>query len=171
MKLQNLRDLLVEELKDLYNAEHQLVKALPRLATAAHASELKLALEHHLQQTRGHVERIEQVFEGLGLPARGKRCRGMEGIIEEAQEILEQDGDLSVIDAGLIAAAQKAEHYEIATYGCVCAHARMLGDGDVVELLTQTLEEEKATDHKLTLLAERLVNLEAVEAPHDPRRM
>lgn len=171
MKLQNLRDLYVDVLKDLYNAENQIVKALPKMSRAANSPELKAAFEDHLHQTQKHVERLEQVFEKLGVAPKGKRCRGMEGVIEEGQELLEQDGDLSVIDAGLIAAAQKVEHYEIASYGCARTYADMLGDTKAAQLLQQTLDEEGATDQKLTQLAERIVNPEAVNAPHNENRM
>lgn len=162
MKLQNLKDLYVDALRDIYNAENQLTKALPKLAKAANAPELKAAFEKHLEETRIQVERLDQIFEDLGASAKGKRCRGMEGIVEEGAEMLEADGDLSVIDAGLIAAAQKAEHYEIANYGCVRTWAEMLGESQAAELLQETLDEEAATDQKLTQLAEHIVNPEAV---------
>lgn len=171
MKLQNLKDVYVDALKDIYNAENQLTKALPKLAKAANAPELKQAFETHLEQTRHQIERLDEIFDQLGTGAKGKRCRGMEGIVEEGAEMIEADGDLSVIDAGLIAAAQKAEHYEIANYGCVRTWAEMLGESRAAQLLKETLDEESATDEKLTQLAERIVNPEAVHAPDNPRSM
>ena len=160
MKGTNLQDLLVEELKDLYSAEQQMVKALPKMAKAASADELRGAFEEHLEQTKGHVERLEQAFELLGLPAKAKKCAAMEGLIEEGKELIEQGLPENVLDAGLIGAAQKVEHYEIAAYGTARTHAELLDLSDVADLLEQTLDEEKQTDEKLTELSED-VNVEA----------
>jgi ferritin-like metal-binding protein YciE len=161
MKLDTLQKLYTDELRDLYNAENQLLKALPKMAKAASSQELKDAFEKHLEQTKTHVERLEQVFEELDEKPKGKTCRAMKGLIEEGSEILKEDGDDSVLDAGIIVAAQKVEHYEIAGYGTVIAHARQLGYNSVASLLEKTLEEEKQTDEKLTKLAENRVNVQA----------
>ncbi len=164
MRIESLHDLFVNELRDLYHAENQLVKALPRMAKAVSSEELRRALEEHLEQTRGHVERLEQVFEKIGLKAKGKKCEAMEGIIAEGKELLGEDLEDAVLDAGIIGAAQKVEHYEMAGYGTVRAWAERLGLGEETELLQRTLDEEKAADEKLTQIAENIVNLEAVEA-------
>ncbi len=156
MKNGTLRDLFVEELKDLYSMEHQLVKALPKMATAADSGDLSAAFEEHLEQTRGHVARLEQIFDAIDVTARAKRCVGMEGIIDEGKEILEKDLQPDTKDAGLIGAAQRVEHYEIAAYGTARRHAELLGISDAVDLLEQTLEEEKQTDARLTQLAEEI---------------
>jgi ferritin-like metal-binding protein YciE len=161
MKLDSLEPLFVEELRDIYNAENQLIKALPKMAKAASSAELKSAFEEHLEQTRGHVERIEEIFEELGKPAKGKTCKAMKGLIEEGSEMMEEDGEDSVIDAAIIAAAQKVEHYEIASYGTVRAWAAQLGKDDAVDLLQQTLDEESEANEKLTELAESAINVEA----------
>jgi ferritin-like metal-binding protein YciE len=161
MSLQSLQDLFVDEIKDLYSAEKQLVKALPKMASTASNEELKAGIEKHLEETKGHVERIEQIFRTIGMSAKAKHCKAMEGLIEEGEEILEEKGDPSVIDAAIIGAAQKVEHYEIASYGCARAHAELLGLNDAVQLLQQTLDEEKATDEKLSNLAESVINMEA----------
>lgn len=163
-KLNSLDDLFVHELKDIYNAEQQITKALPRMAKAAESDELRQAFEAHLKETEGQIERLEKVFELLGIPARGKKCEGMAGLIEEGKEVLEMDGEPSVKDAALIAAAQKVEHYEIASYGCLATYADMLGYDQAKKLLGQNLDEEEATDEKLTALAERQINQRA-EAP------
>jgi ferritin-like metal-binding protein YciE len=163
-KLNSLDDLLVHELQDIYNAEGQILKALPKMIKAASHPELQSAFEEHLEQTEGQVERLDQVFKLLGVPAKGKKCEGMAGLIEEGKTVMEQDADPSVMDAALIAAAQKVEHYEIASYGCVCTYAEMLGYDQVHDLLGQNLEEEELTDEKLTALAEAVVNVEAEEA-------
>ncbi len=165
MQSKTLRDLLHEELRDLYSAEKQLVKALPKLAKTAASPELRAGFEKHLHQTQGHVRRLEEAFELLGVPSRAKKCAAMEGLIEEGKEMIEEDLPAAVKDAGLIAAAQKVEHYEIASYGCVRTWAQRLGLKDVANLLAQTLEEEKATDATLTELAERQVNEKTEEAP------
>lgn len=160
-KLKTLDDLLVHELQDIFDAENQITKALPKMAKAATNPELQAAFEEHLEQTQGQIERLEQVFKLLGLPAKGKKCDGMAGLIEEGKKTMEQDAEPSVKDAALIAAAQKVEHYEIASYGCVCTYAEMLGYEQVHELLGQNLDEEETTDENLTVLAESVINVEA----------
>src|SRR3954451_4326241 len=164
MSMDSLKDLYVDELKDLYNAENQLLKALPKMAKKASAPELKRAFQDHLKQTEGHVKRLEKIFKGLGEKPTGKTCKAMKGLVEEGKEIIEEDGDESVLDAALIGAAQKVEHYEIAGYGTARTFASMLGEEDAMELLQETLDEEAATDKKLTALAESLVNPEASQA-------
>jgi ferritin-like metal-binding protein YciE len=163
-RLNSLDDLLVHELQDIYNAEGQILKALPKMIKAASHPELQSAFEEHLEQTEGQVERLDQVFKLLGVPAKGKKCEGMAGLIEEGKKVMEEDADPSVMDAALIAAAQKVEHYEIASYGCVCTYAEMLGYDQVHDLLGQNLEEEEVTDEKLTELAESVINIEAEES-------
>jgi ferritin-like metal-binding protein YciE len=158
MALETLQDLFLNELRDMYHAEKQLVRALPRMAKAADSDELRQAIEKHLGETEGQVERLERVFQSLGQAARGKRCQGMEGILEEGKEILEEDGQEPVIDAAIIAAAQKVEHYEIASYGCLITYADLLGENEASRLLKQNLSEEEATDKALTQLAERSIN-------------
>lgn len=158
-----MEELLVDELKDLYSAENQIIKALPKMAKATTAPELKRAFERHLEETRRQVERLDQIGEALEIKLTGKKCKGMEGLIEEGKEMMgELDGE--ALDAGLIGAAQKVEHYEIAAYGTARTHAEMLGYSKVARLLQQTLNEEGATDKKLTQLAESIINVEAVEA-------
>jgi len=166
MSLDSLRDLYVEELKDIYSAEKQLLKALPKMAKRAESPELQQAFREHHDVTQKQVERLDQIFESLGKRASGKKCKGMEGLIEEGQELIEEEGEPAVIDAGLIAAAQRVEHYEIAVYGTLKTYARILGDGDAAGLLEETLEEEKETDEKLNQIAESL-NLEAEGAGED----
>jgi ferritin-like metal-binding protein YciE len=161
MELQSLKDLYIEELKDLYSAEKQLVKALPKMVKAATNPELKQAFADHLEKTEGHVERLEQVFEMLGASPRGKKCVGMEGLIEEAKELLEEDTEEEVLDAGLISKAQHVEHYEMAGYGTVRTYARQLGEDEQAEILQQTLDEEGEADQLLTQLAESSINIEA----------
>jgi ferritin-like metal-binding protein YciE len=161
MPLKNLQDLYVDELKDLYNAEQQILKALPKMAKAASSNELKNAFNEHLEQTREQVRRLDQIFEELGKAPRGKKCLGMQGIIEEGSEILKEKADPSVKDASLISAAQRVEHYEMAGYGTVRTFAQMLGYDDQAQVLQQTLNEEGDTDHKLTQLAENVINPEA----------
>jgi ferritin-like metal-binding protein YciE len=161
MKLDSLQKLYIEELRDLYNAENQLVKALPKMAKGASHQELKQAFENHLDQTKEHVERLEEIFKRLDQKPTGKTCKGMKGLIEEGSEMLEEDGDDAVLDAGLIGAAQRVEHYEIAAYGTVRTFANMLGEQEAAELLQQTLEEEGEADKLLTELAESVVNVEA----------
>ena len=160
MSASNLDELLVHHLRDTLDAERQLTKALPKLAKAASNEELKTAFETHLAETEEQIGRLEQIFEMLGKPARGKHCAGMEGLIEEGKEVIEEDSPEAVTDAGLIAAAQKAEHYEIAAYGTMATYAKMLGMNDALKLLKQTLGEEKATDEKLSQLAAS-INFEA----------
>jgi ferritin-like metal-binding protein YciE len=162
MKLDTLQKLYTEELRDLYNAENQLLKALPKMAKAASSEELKDAFEKHLEQTKGHVERLEQVFEDLDERPKGKTCRAMKGLIQEGSELLEQDCDESVRDAGIIVAAQKVEHYEIAGYGSARTFAHLLGQNKAAELLQTTLDEESETNELLTRLAESIINPEAV---------
>lgn len=158
----SLRDLYIDELKDLLSAEKQLVKAIPKMAKAATSEELRNGFQTHLEQTKRHVERLEEVFSLLGVRGGGKNCVGMEGIIQEGAEVMEEDYDSDVMDAALISAAQRVEHYEIAAYGTVCTYADLLGFADHAELLGQTLEEEKETDEKLTELSKQ-VNVSAEE--------
>jgi ferritin-like metal-binding protein YciE len=162
MRLDNLRKLYVEELRDLYNAENQLVKALPKMAKGASSGELKQAFENHLEQTEGHVERLEKIFKNLDESPKGKTCHAMKGLVEEGSEILDKDGEESVLDAGIIAAAQKVEHYEIASYGTVRTFAEILGENEAARLLQQTLDEEGEANKLLNELAEGIVNPEAV---------
>ena len=159
-----LQELLVDELKDLYSAEKQIIKALPRMAKAAASPDLRRAFEKHLEETRVQVERLDEIGQVMDVRLTGKKCAGMEGLIEEGKELLEEDLDENALDAGLIGAAQKVEHYEIAAYGTARAHANMLGLSKVARLLQRTLDEEGATDKKLTDLAERVINVEAVTA-------
>lgn len=159
-----LEELLVDELKDLYSAENQMVKALPRMAKAAGSLELRRAFERHLEETRRHVERLDQIGDQLDVRLSGKRCKGMSGLIDEGKEMIEEELEQDALDAGLIGAAQKIEHYEIAGYGTARTHAEMLGYNKVARLLQQTLNEEGATDKKLTALAENIINVEAVQA-------
>ena len=161
MELQSLRDLYIDELKDLYSAEKQLVKALPKMAKNATNPDLKKAFTDHLEQTEEHVSRLEQIFESLEASPRGKKCVGMEGLIEEAKEMLEEDAEEDVLDAGLISKAQHVEHYEMAGYGTVRRFAQILGEMEHVELLEQTLNEEKEADQLLTQLADSSINVEA----------
>jgi len=156
-----LRDVYIDELRDLYDAEHRLVKALPKLAKAADSDELRSGFEEHLEQTKGHVQRLEQIFESMGEPAKAKKCKGIEGIIEEASETLEEDFEGAVMDAAIIASAQRAEHYEIAAYGSVRAFAEQLGETKAASLLQETLNEEKEADAKLTKMAETINPLAA----------
>ncbi len=160
-KLESLNDLFVDELRDLYNAENQLVKALPKMAEAASSPDLRNALEEHLNQTKNQIERLDKVFETLDVPHRGKECVGMKGIIREGQEVLKEKAEPSVKDAGIITAAQKTEHYEIAGYGSVCTFAEQLGYEEQAKLLKQNLSEEKNADELLTRIAERHVNKQA----------
>ena len=164
MALETLHDLYVEELRDLYNAENQLLKALPRMAKAASHADLKAAFTEHLEVTRGQVERLDRIFEDLGEKATGKKCKAMEGLIAEGKEMMEEDAEPAVLDAALIAAAQRVEHYEMAGYGCVRTFARVLGYDDAAQLLQETLDEEGEADKALTELAETVINPDA-EAP------
>jgi ferritin-like metal-binding protein YciE len=153
MEHQALKELYVDELKDIYSAENQLVKALPKMAKAATSDDLRTGFEEHLEQTRGHVQRLEQIFKGLGEKPTGKKCKGMEGLVAEGQEMMDEDFEDDLMDAALISAAQRVEHYEIAAYGTVRTYAELLGEDQAVTLLEQTLEEEKETDQKLSDLA------------------
>jgi len=161
MALNSFDDLFVEQLEDLYDAEQRLVKALPKMATAAHNSTLKSAFQQHLRETENQVSRLEQAFKILGKSARSKTCEAMKGLVAEGDEVISASGDPDVKDAALIAAAQRVEHYEIAGYGSARTFAQRLGRNDVARLLQQTLDEEGATDKKLTSLAEQSVNLKA----------
>ncbi len=163
-----LHDAFIDELRDCYDAEKQLTKALPKMAKAASSSDLRSAFEDHLEQTQGHIERLEQVFAQLEEKVRGKHCEGVAGIIEEGKSIMEEDFDETTMDACLIAAGQRAEHYEMAAYGTLVAWARAMGHTEAADLLEQTLDEEKAADKKLTSLAEGGINQEAAEAAHPP---
>jgi ferritin-like metal-binding protein YciE len=156
MEHQALKELYIDELKDIYNAENQLVKALPKMAKAANSEELRTGFEEHLEQTRGHVQRLEQIFKELGEKPSGKKCKGMEGLVAEGQEMMGEDFEDDVMDAALISAAQRVEHYEIAAYGTVRTYAELLGEDTAVQLLEQTLEEEKETDQKLTDMASEI---------------
>src|SRR3954468_22434212 len=166
MKLSSLEDLFVEELKDLYSAENQLLKALPKMAKAATSKELKNGFEKHLKQTEQHVDRLEQIFDELEASPKGKKCKAMEGLIEEGAEVISEDAEPEVKDAALIAAAQRVEHYEIAGYGCVRTYARLMGNDQAAKLLQQTLDEEAQTDKALTSLAES-INVEAEDPSGD----
>jgi len=165
-----LRELYIDELKDLYSAENQLVKALPKMAKGADSEELRQGFEEHLEQTQGHVQRLEEIFEALRESPKGKKCKGMEGLIEEGAEVLDEDYEGSILDAALIGAAQRVEHYEIAGYGTARAMAEVLGEIQHVTLLTDTLEEEKETDEKLTKLAQKAnTGGNAVGQPANPK--
>lgn len=164
MEMDSLQSLYVDELKDLYSAETQIQKALPRLIKAATHPELKQLLSTHLEQTERQAERLVQICQALGEKPTGKKCVGMQGLIEEARELIGEKPVREVLDAGLIAAQQHVEHYEMAGYGCVATYARLLGREEDGALLRQTLDEEKATDEQLTELAERVINLQAARA-------
>lgn len=161
-----LHDAFIDELRDTYDAERQLLKALPKLAKASTSPELRSAFESHLEETRGQVERLEQVFESLDEKVRGKHCDGIAGIIEEGKSIMEEEFDDAAMDACLIAAGQRAEHYEMAAYGTLVAWARAMGHTEAADLLQQTLDEEKAADEKLSAIAEGGINQEAASAAH-----
>ena len=164
MEMQSLHELYVDELKDLYSAEKQIVKALPKMVKNATNPELKEAFSNHLDETEGHVDRLEKIFQMLGEKAGGKKCKGMEGLIEEAKELLEEDATEEVLDAGMISKAQHVEHYEMAGYGTVRTYAEQLGYTDQAKLLQQTLDEEGKANDLLTQIAESSVNLEAEES-------
>ena len=159
--MESLRELFIEELKDVHNAEEQLVKALPKMAKAASNEELRSAFEEHLEQTRGHLERLEKVFENYGEKAKGKTCDGMKGLIEEGKQMMDEYATEAVKDAAIISAAQRVEHYEIAAYGTLRTWAKQLGDDDSAELLEETLNEEKEADEKLNEIAETVINQQA----------
>lgn len=164
MKINSLKQLYVEELKDAYDAENQIVKALPKLIKATSTPQLREALEDHLEQTRGHVQRLEQIFESLGEPAKAKKCDGIRGILDEGEKTIDDGEQGPVLDAGLIAGAQRVEHYEMAAYGSLKTWAKQLGDSQAVQLLEQTLNEEKEADRKLSEIAAKSVNAEASKA-------
>ena len=164
--IKSLRDLLVDELRDLHNAENQLIKALPKMAKAASHEELKEGFEEHLEQTREHVDRLDRCFKLLGQQARGKTCHAMKGLVEEGKEAIEEDAPDAIRDAKLIGAAQRVEHYEIAAYGTARSFAHTLGETKVADLLQETLDEEGETDKKLTALAET-INEEANSSGED----
>ncbi|MBE2227436.1 MAG: ferritin-like domain-containing protein [Ignavibacteria bacterium] len=161
-KLKTLEDFFIDSLKDLYSAEKQITKALPKMVKAASSEELKEAFETHLQETEGQIDRLEKIGKSIGKALTGKKCAAMEGLIEEGKELMEEDTSPEVLDVGLIAAAQKVEHYEIAAYGCAVTYARLLEKDDIIGLLEETLEEEAAADEKLTAIADEL-NPEAME--------
>lgn len=167
MANEGLRELYVGELKDLYSAENQLVKALPKMAKAASSDELRQGFEEHLEQTRGHVQRLEKIFESLDESPKGKKCAGMEGLVKEGSEAMEEDFEGALMDAALIGAAQRVEHYEIAAYGTASEFAKILGESEHVTLLEETLQEEKETDEKLTELA-KTINPKANEGAEEP---
>ena len=169
MPVKTVQDLFVEELRDIYHAERQITKALPKMAKAAGSSELKQAFEHHLEQTRGQIERLDQVFEQLDLPKRGKKCEAMEGLLEEARSTMEDIEDESVLDVGMIINAQKVEHYEIAGYGSLVSLAKQLGHNEAATLLEETLGEEKEADQKLSEVALGLANPQAGEGQRSRR--
>ncbi|HSD83617.1 MAG TPA: ferritin-like domain-containing protein [Anaerolineae bacterium] len=171
MEMNSLKELYVEELRDLYSAENQITKALPRMAKKAETEELKGAFEEHLQQTENQIARLEKIFSSLDKSPRGKKCVGMEGLLEEGKEIMTEKMEPEVRDAALIAAAQRVEHYEIAAYGTVRAYAELLGEQEAMQLLTATLEEESATDEKLTQLAESSINVEAMNGQKQKETM
>ena len=164
MPIKTMEDLYVNELKDLYSAEKQILKALPRMAKAASHPELRQAFQEHVAVTEEQVRRLETIFDELGKAPRGKKCKGMEGLLEEGKEIMSEVEDEELLDAGLIGAAQRVEHYEIAGYGCARTFARQLGRHDVADLLQQTLNEEANTDKLLTQVAEGLINPLAARA-------
>ncbi|HEY3770993.1 MAG TPA: ferritin-like domain-containing protein [Candidatus Angelobacter sp.] len=163
MDMESLKDLFVDELKDLYSAENQILKALPKMIKKATSKELKAGFEKHFKETQVHVERLEKICAELDESPKGKKCKGMEGVIADGKELMEEDAEPEVMDAGLIGAAQHVEHYEMAGYGCVRTYAELLGYSNIAKLLQKTLDEERATDEKLTDLA-RNINVEAEEA-------
>jgi len=163
MEMQSLRELMIDELKDLYSAENQILKALPKMIKKADSPELKQGFEKHLKETEGQVGRLDQIFQELEVSPKGKKCKGMEGVIEDGKELMEKNAEPEVMDAGLIGAAQHVEHYEIAGYGCARTYAELLGLNEVARLLQKTLDEEKATDEKLSQLA-RNINVKAEKA-------
>jgi ferritin-like metal-binding protein YciE len=160
----DLHELFLEELADVYNAEQQITKALPKMAKAAESEELRQAFEEHLQQTQEQISRLDQVFESLGESMKRKTCKGMQGLLEEGNEVMQEQKGSPAIDAALIAAAQKVEHYEIATYGTLCAWAEQMGHQEALDLLKQNIDEEETTDERLTELAESLANQRAEQS-------
>jgi len=167
MKLNTLEELYIDQLKDLFNAETQLLKALPKMSTAATAPELKKAFDEHLAETEDHIDRLKTIFKELEISPQGKTCKAMTGLLAEGSETISEDADPCVKDAALIAAAQRVEHYEMAGYGCVRTYARLLGHDDAADLLQTTLDEEGSVDKRLTDLAESVINLEAVNPAQD----
>jgi ferritin-like metal-binding protein YciE len=167
MKTATLRDLYVDELKDLYDAENRLVKALPKMAKTATSADLRSGIEEHLEQTKEHVNRLKQILTDMGEKAGGKKCPGMIGILDEGAEMMDEDFEGSLMDAALISAAQRVEHYEIAAYGCVRSWAKLLGEGEARQLLEKTLEEEKETDQKLTKLSEQINSQAESQIPQE----
>lgn len=167
MKMETLQELYLEQLRDIYDAENQLVKALPKMAKTATNDELKAAFEQHLEQTQEQIARLERIFEELGEKSKGHKCEAMKGLIEEGKNMMEEDAAKDVMDAGLICAAQKIEHYEIATYGCLRTYAEVLGFDDQADLLQETLDEEKDTDENLTELAVTCINLDAEDGDEE----
>jgi ferritin-like metal-binding protein YciE len=163
MKVKTFNDLFADMVKDLYSAETQLIKALPKMVKKSKTAELKQGFEKHLEETTNQRDRLERVAEILEISPKGKKCAAMEGLVEEAEEMISEIKDQDVLEAGLIAAAQKVEHYEIASYGTICTFAKMLGNKEILSLLKETLEEEKATDEKLTQIAESKVNEKAMQ--------
>jgi ferritin-like metal-binding protein YciE len=163
MSVKTINELLLDELKDLYSAEKQITKALPKMAKAAASQDLKSAFENHLEETQGHVDRLDKIFETLGKSPRGKTCHGMQGLLEEGSEMISESEKGPVRDAGLISAAQRVEHYEMAGYGSVREFASILGQNEIASLLEETLEEEKAADEKLSGIAKK-VNPQAVKS-------
>jgi ferritin-like metal-binding protein YciE len=170
MPMESLHDLLTDELKDMFSAETQLTKALPRMAKAATNPELKRAFQDHLKQTEEHVRRVERICNNLEMKPRGKKCMGMEGLVEEGKEIMQEEAEADVMDAGLIGAAQKVEHYEIAAYGTARAHAQQLGYTDAARELQMILDQESEANELLTQIAERMVNPEAAMPGNGQRR-
>ncbi len=163
MKLSTMQDLLIDQLKDLYSAENQLIKALPKMAKAATSEELRAAFEEHLEETKGQVERLDAIFERLEAKPGRKKCKAMEGLLEEGKETIAEDAEPMVHDAALIAAAQRVEHYEIASYGCARTFAQMVGDEQTAAMLQETLDEESQCDSKLTEIALNGINQAAVD--------
>jgi ferritin-like metal-binding protein YciE len=168
--METLHDLLTDELKDMFSAETQLTKALPRMAKAANNPELKRAFQDHLKETEEHVRKIERIAADLEIKPRGKKCMGMEGLVEEGKEVISEAKDPDVMDAGLIGAAQKVEHYEISAYGTARAHAEQLGYTAAARGLQQILEQESKTNERLTQIAERMVNRQAMSTPGNGQR-
>ena len=163
MELQTLKDLYIHELKDLFSAEQQIVKALPKMAKAARNKELVAGFQEHLEQTKQHAQRLEQILSSHKQTTRGPKCKGMEGVVAEGAEMIEEEADVEVKDAGLIAAAQRVEHYEMAGYGTARTYAELLGDKEGAKLLALTLEEERQTDQKLSQLAKSAINVAAAK--------
>jgi ferritin-like metal-binding protein YciE len=166
MSENTLKELYLDELRDIYDAENQLIKALPKIAKAVESDELRSGIEEHLEQTKGHAQRLEQIFEALGESPKGKKCKGMAGVLGEGNEVLGEDYEGALMDSAIISAAQRVEHYEIAAYGCVREYAELLGENEAVSLLGKTLEEEKETDEKLTELA-HTINREALQGAEE----